>query len=110
MAQYTLASVEAMTAPKILRNLVVVGLFIILMKTVQESLTKFMERRIGESHGTKRAADMFFPSLVLAPQYNDDYTINKITGTKNLTEYYEKRETISNRILMMQQSYETENG
>ena len=110
MAQYTSASVEATSAPKILRNLVVVGLFIILMKTVQESLTKFMERRIGESHSTKRAADMFFPSLVLVPQYNENYSNNKITGTKNLTEYYKNRETISEKILMMQQSYETENG
>ena len=99
-----------MSAPKILRNLVVVGLFIILMKTVYESLTKYMERRIGESHGTKRAADMFFPSLVLVPQYSDDYIISKITGTKNLTEYYVNRETISDKILMMQQSYETING
>ena len=110
MAQYTLASVEAMSAPKILRNLVVVGLFIILMKTVYESLTKFTERRIGESHGTKRAADMFFPSLVLVPHYNDEYKIPKLTGTKNLLQYYENRETISDKILMMQQSYETVNG
>ena len=99
-----------MSAPKILRNLVVVGLFIILMKTVHESLTKFSARRIGESHGTKRAADMFFPSLVLVPHYNDEYRIPKITGTKNLTEYYKNRETISDKILMMQQSYETVNG
>ena len=95
---------------KILRNLVVVGLFVILMKTVHESLTKFMERHIGESYGTKRAADMFFPSLVIVPEYSYEYAIPRITGTKNLTEYYENRETIADRILMMQQSYETENG
>ena len=110
VVQCALTAVQEMLALKILRNLVVARLFITLMKTVHDSLTKFSARRIGESHSMKRAADMSFPSLVLVPRYNDDYIISKISGTKNLTEYYLNRETISDKILMMQQSYETVNG
>ena len=99
-----------MSAHKLLRYLVAVLLSIVFLKTVSESLTKFMEKRIGESHGTKRAAEMFFPSLAIVPIYDVSYTLPRVKGTMNLTEYYENRVPIADKILMMQQSFESENG
>ena len=99
-----------MSAHKLLRYLVAVLLSIVFLKTVSESLTKFMEKRIGESHGTKRAAEMFFPSLAIVPIYDVRYTLPRVKGTMNLTEYYENRVPIADKILMLKQSYENENG
>ena len=78
--------------------------------SIGQSLHKFAQKQIGETQGTKRAADMFYPSLVLLPLYDVSYSLNRTTGTMNLKKYYEDREPIANKILMMQQSYESENG
>ena len=99
-----------MSAHKLLRYLVAVLLSIVFLKTVSESLTKFMEKRIGESHGTKRAAEMFFPSLAIVPRYDVSYILSRVKGTMNLTEYYENSVPIADKILMMQQYFDSENG
>ena len=53
---------------------------------------------------------MSFPSIAIIPLYDISYSRSRMRGTMNLTEYFERREPIGNKILMMQQSYESENG
>ena len=99
-----------MSALKQGRYVFLLAMIILFLYSVGNSLRKLSEKQIGESRGTKRAAEMFFPSLVLVPIYDINYALPKAKGTMNLEEYYENRETIADKILMMQQSYESENG
>ena len=90
--------------------MVLLAMTIAFMYSIGQSLDKFFAKQIGETQGTKRAAEMFFPSLAIVPMYDVSYALPKLKGTMNLTEYYENRETIADKILMMQQSFESENG
>ena len=80
------------------------------MYSVGQSLDKFVAEQIGETQGTKRAAEMFFPSLAIVPRYDVSYILSRVKGTMNLTEYYENSVPIADKILMMQQYFDSENG
>ena len=99
-----------MSALKKGRYFFLLAMIIVFLYSVGNSLQKLTEKQIGETRGTKRAAEMFYPSLVIVPVYEKNYAFSKAKGTMNLEEYYENRETIADKILMMQQSYESENG
>ena len=80
------------------------------MYSIGQSLDKYLAMQIGETQGTKRAAEMSFPSLAIVPVFDSSYSLPRVKGTKNLTEYYENRVPIADKILMLKQSYESENG
>ena len=100
----------AMSALKKGRYLVMAAVTIMFLYSIGKSLDKFAAKQIGETQGTKRAAEMFFPSLAINPLYDLNYALSRVKGTKNLKEDYDDRQTIADKILMMQQSYESENG
>ena len=88
-------------------------LFVITMAfkySIGQSLDKYLAMQIGETQGTKRAAEMFFPSLAIVPRYDVSYILSRVKGTMNLTEYYENSVPIADKILMMQQYFDSENG
>ena len=90
--------------------MVLLAMTIAFMYSIGQSLDKFVAKQIGETQGTKRAAEMFFPSLAIVPMYDVNYTRPKLKGTMNLTEYYENSVPIADKILMMQQYFDSENG
>ena len=90
--------------------MVLLAMTIWFMYSVGQSLDKFVAEQIGETQGTKRAAEMSFPSLAIVPVFDSSYSLPRVKGTKNLTEYYENRVPIADKILMLKQSYESENG
>ena len=90
--------------------MVLLAMTIWFMYSVGQSLDKFVAEQIGETQGTKRAAEMFFPSLAIVPRYDVSYILSRVKGTMNLTEYYENSVPIADKILMMQQYFDSENG
>ena len=108
-SQY-LTPLRAMSALKQGRYLVMLAMTFVFLYSIGQCIHKFTIKQIGEIHGTKRAAEMFYPSIVIVPMYDHRYAYSRTTGTMNLTKYYENRERIADKILMLQQSYESENG
>ena len=89
------------------RYLVLLAMTITFAVIVGVSIGKFRNRSIGETQKTKKAAEMYFPSLALCPIFISNYTLH---GTMNLTEYYLKRNTINDHVLSIYQQYITEDG
>ena len=89
------------------RYLVLLAMTITFVVIVGVSIGKFRNRSIGETQKTKKAAEMYFPSLALCPLYNFNYTNQ---GSKNLTEYYLKKNAIKDHISSIHQHYITEDG
>ena len=71
------------------------------------SLNKFNKRSIGETQKTKKAEEMYLPSIALCPLFLSNYSA---LGTKNLTEYYIKRKLINDNVLSIRQHYVREDG
>ena len=76
---------------------------------VGQSLVKYTDRSIGETQSTKRATEMVFPSLYTCPFFKGNFSRNKFSTSKNLTEYYESRPRITDFVLSISQSYEADN-
>ena len=99
-----------MSALKQGRYLVVLVMVLWFLYNTGQSLVKYTEERIGETQGTKKAEEMFFPSLHVCPIFNETYSKERTSGTMNLTEYYENRPRIEDLVLGVEQAYETKNG
>ena len=89
------------------RYFVLLAMTLTFLIIVGNSNFKFRERSIGETQQTKKASEMYFPSLALCPLFNPNYTVQ---GTKNLTEYYLKKNAIKDHVLSIYQSYITKDG
>ena len=89
------------------RYLVLLAMTITFVAIVGVSISKFRNRSIGETQKTKKAAEMYFPSLALCPLFNPNYTVH---GNKNLTEYYLKKNAIKDHISSIHQHYITDDG
>ena len=90
------------------RYLVLLAVTAIFLAIFGISIQKFRKRSIGETQSTKKASEMVFPSFVLCPFFNSNYSANETT--KNLTEYYFNRSSIKNSVVSIHQQYITEDG
>ena len=82
----------------------------VFLYNVGKSAVKYTEGNIGETQSTKLAAEMFFPSVHICPFFDANYSVARMTGTRNITEHYETRPRIKDILLSFEQSYEGENG
>ena len=89
------------------RYLVLLAMWVTFVAIVGVSIGKYRQRSIGETQSTKKASEMYFPSLVLCPAFNSSLTL---VGTKNLTQYYLNRSPIEDHVLSVHQQYVTDDG
>ena len=89
------------------RYFVVLAMTLTFLFIVGKSIYKFREGSIGETHKTKKAAEMRFPSLTLCPHFISNFST---PGTKNMTEYYLNMSSIKEHVLSIHQNYVTEDG
>ena len=92
------------------RYLVLLAMTVTFLAIVGFSIIKYREKSIGETMSTKKAAKMHFPSLVLCPSFHTNFSGTNFFGTKNLTEYYQKKSPIGDHVLSIHQYYLTDNG
>ena len=92
------------------RYFVVLIMTAVFLYNVGKSVLKYTDGNIGETQSTKLAAEMFFPSVHICPYFDANYSLARMTGTKNMTEYYESCPRIKDLLLSIEQSYEAENG
>ena len=91
------------------RYLVLLAMWVTFVAIVGVSIGKYRQRSIGETQSTKKASEMYFPSLVLCPAFNSSSSLT-LDGTKNLTEYYLNRSPIEDHVLSVHQQYVTDDG
>ena len=84
---------------------------LVFLYIVCQSLVKYLDRTIGETQSTKKATEMYFPSIYLCPVFKTDFykSQNKTQYSKNLTEYYENVPSVRDTVLSINQSYEADN-
>ena len=76
-------------------------------------ISKWNEKKVGETQSTKSASEMFYPSVTLIPWYGVNTSLAKwssYNNSKNLTEYHATTNRIQSDIISIEQSYETSNG
>ena len=87
--------------------LVLLAMTITFVVIVGVSIGKFENRSIGETQKTKKASEMYFPSLTLCPHFISN---SSTPGTKNLTEYYLNMSSVKEHVLSVHQQYVTDDG
>ena len=96
-----------------LRNVVTLALTLMFLYNVGNSFTKYEEKDTLMAQSMKSASDVVYPSITLCPMYKLEYMRSKVSGSKNLTEYYEKLKNMSlirKDVLYISQPYRSNNG
>ena len=83
---------------------------LVFLYIVCQSLVKYLDRTIGETQSTKKAIEMYFPSIYLCPVFKTDYykSRRKTGYSKNLTEYHANTPFVGDMVLSINQSYEAD--
>ena len=89
----------------------------IFLYALGKSISKWRDKKVGETYGTKSADKMFYPSVTLVPLFEPSYAISRISNLssferkKNLMELYNlKSNHITNDVISIEQNYELANG
>ena len=93
------------------RCILILTMILVFLYIVGQSLVKYLDRTIGETQSTKKATEMYFPSIYLCPVFKTDFykSQNKTQYSKNLTEYFENIPSVRDTVLSINQSYEADN-
>ena len=95
------------------RYFVLILLATVFSYMVVAGIFKWRQAKVGETQNTKKASEMFYPSVTMLPYYEMNYSLAKLSlykTRKNLTEYYSQMAGIKRDIISIKQSYETGNG
>ena len=89
----------------------------IFLYALGKSVSKWRDKKVGVTYGTKSADKMFYPSVTLVPLFEPSYAISRISNLssferkKNLMELYNlKSNHITNDVISIEQNYELANG
>ena len=83
------------------------------MYNVGNNFIKYEEKNTVLAQSMKSASDVVYPSVTLCPFYKLKYYRSKISGSKNLTEYYKSLQNMSlirKDVLNISQPYRSDNG
>ena len=95
------------------KKLVLLLMATIFLYALGNSITKWRDKKVGETQATKSAHDMFLPSVTMVPFFEPGFSKSRLSSfktRKNLTEYNLNTSHITSDILSIQQNYEVENG
>ena len=93
-----------------LRYLVLLAMTLIFLYVVGMRVLRYRDGNIGETQKTMRASEMYFPSLLLCPSFDDNFSASRADDSKNLTAYYLKKSPIKEHVVSIQQQYMTGHG
>ena len=89
----------------------------IFLYALGKSVSKWRDKKVGVTYGTKSADKMFYPSVTLVPLFEPSFSISRLSNLssferkKNLMELYNlKSNHIANDIISIEQNYELANG
>ena len=102
-----------MIVPKHARHVVLLLLVTFFLYMMVISISKWRQGKVGEAWTSKKASEMFYPSVTMLPIFDLKKSLAKLNSfknSKNLTEYYSKTPHIKRDIISIQQTYETSNG
>ena len=99
-----------MSGLKLTRYILVLAMTTGFLYIVGHSLKKYMEGNIGETRSTKKAAEMFFPSIYICPILKTKYYLSHNSDSMNLTKHYESVPSVKDFILSIQQTFEAKNN
>ena len=100
----------SMSGLKLTRYILVLAMTTGFLYIVGHSLKKYMEGNIGETRSTKKAAEMFFPSIYICPILKTRYYLSHNSDSMNLTKHYESVPSVKDFILSIQQTFEAKNN
>ena len=92
------------------RYLVLLAMTLIFLYIVGKNVLRYRDGCIGETQKTMRAAEMYFPSLLLCPSFDANFSASRADDSKNLTAYFLKKTTIKEHVVSIKQQYVTEHG
>ena len=102
-----------MTVRKQGRILVLLLMAAIFLYMLGKSISKWSEKKVGETQTTKSASQMVYPSVTMIPFFEPGFSLAKLASyntSKNLTEYNVGTDHIAKDVVSIEQSYETSNG
>ena len=89
---------------KFFTNVVQIVLCLIFLYSVVRNIAKFQGKKIVVAQGMKNTKDITYPSIAMCPFYN----VSDISGTRNLTKYYEiirKKSLIKKNVITIFQPF-----
>ena len=95
------------------RILVLMLMVAIFLYMLGKSISKWSEKKVGETQTSKSASQMVYPSVTMIPFFDPAFSMAKLASyntSKNLTEYNIGTDHITKDIISIEQSYETANG
>ena len=78
-----------------LRYATILALTLLFMYNVGNSFIKYEEKNAVLAQSMKSVSDVVYPSITLCPFYKLEYSRSKVSGSKNLTEYYKSLQNMS---------------
>ena len=105
--------VATMTIRKQGKKLILLLMLTVFLCALGNSISKWSNKKVGETQSTKSARKMFYPSVSMTPIFELGFSKSKLSSfksRKNLTDYNLITSHITSDIISIEQTYELCNG